>query len=88
MGLEVDMYPCRVTAESPDTFGDTTIGDVREAGKRIGGGPALATHRERLGIHPCECTLHQLLLLQLQDVKAALARAENDIPEAADVRDG
>ena len=88
MGLEVAVNASGIAAESPDAFGDTTFCDVREAGKRIGGGPALTTHRKCLGIHPSECALHQLLLLQLQDMKAALTRAEDDIPEATYSRDG
>ena len=87
VGLKVAVNASGVAAQIPDAFGDTTFCDVREAGKRIGGGPALTTHRERLGIHPSECALHQLLLLQLQDMKAALTRAEDDITEATYSRD-
>ena len=87
MCLEVAVNASGVAAQIPDAFGDTTFCDVREAGKGFGGWPALTTHRKCLDIYPSECALHLLLLLQLQDMKSALTRAEDDIPEATYGRD-
>jgi hypothetical protein len=80
--LEVNVDASGVAAQIPDAFGDTTFGDVREACKGFGGWPALTTHRECPSINEIERALHQLLLLQLQDVEAALTWAEDDITEA------